>query len=129
MSVRRTVAVAAAATVLLAPARPSAAAGQERDKLFLTVSGARNTWIRGLQLVCPSPPRAHHPHAAEACASLTAAQGRLDALAGDHHLCTREYEPVTATADGDWHGAALHWRKDYPNACELDAATGAVFRF
>ncbi|MEV5505417.1 SSI family serine proteinase inhibitor [Streptomyces orinoci] len=129
MSVRCTVAAAAAATVLLAPAPPSAAAEQERGSLFLTVSGAGNTWIRGLRLVCPSPGRSHHPHAAEACAGLSAAHGRLDALTGDRQLCTKEYDPVTATADGDWQGMVVHWRKDYPNACLLDAATGTVFRF
>ncbi|MCD9145755.1 SSI family serine proteinase inhibitor [Streptomyces albireticuli] len=130
MSVRTTVAVAATATALLCLAAvPAATASEpERGRLFLTVSGAQNTWIRGVQLTCPDA-GGHHPHAAAACADLQRAKGEPDALAGEGHLCTREYDPVTATVEGDWNGRPLVWHKTYPNACGLDAATGAVFRF
>ncbi|MBT2386819.1 SSI family serine proteinase inhibitor [Streptomyces sp. ISL-11] len=130
MSVRTAVAAAATAAALLALAVPSVAAGDspEHGRLFLTVSGAQNTWIRGTQLSCPSA-GGHHPHAAQACATLHRAQGEPDAVPADKHLCTREYDPVTATAEGDWDGRPVVWRKTYPNSCALDVATGPVFRF
>ncbi|MEV4442908.1 SSI family serine proteinase inhibitor [Streptomyces sp. NPDC049577] len=127
----RTAAVAAVAVTAFAavPLHP-ATADEDRNhgRLFLTVSGSQNTWIRGVRLSCPEP-RGHHPHAAEACERLRLAQGRPDALPMERRLCTREYDPVTATAEGDWNGRPVTWRKTFPNACALEAATGAVFRF
>ncbi|MBB5121925.1 hypothetical protein AF335_26670 [Streptomyces eurocidicus] len=129
MSVRTPVAVATTATALLCLAAGPATAGEpERGRLLLTVSGARNTWIRGVQLACPEA-GGHHPHAAAACADLQRANGEPDALAGEGHLCTREYDPVTAAVEGDWNDRPVVWHKTYPNACGLDVATGAVFRF
>ncbi|AZS75789.1 protease inhibitor [Streptomyces lydicus] len=94
----------------------------------LTVSGAGNTWIRGVRLSCPDIHR-RHPHAGAACDALTWARGDLDALRGDPHNCTREFDPVTVTATGTWRGVPVNWRKEYPNACTMDSATGPVFRF
>ncbi|GAA0355974.1 SSI family serine proteinase inhibitor [Streptomyces olivoreticuli] len=130
MSVRTAAtAAAASAAALLALAAPPAAAGEsEHGRLFLTVSGAQNTWTRGLQLTCPEA-GGHHPHGPEACAALRRAQGEPGEVAGENHLCTREYDPVTATAEGDWNGRPIVWHKTYPNACALDVATGPVFRF
>ncbi|MFF4222557.1 SSI family serine proteinase inhibitor [Streptomyces abikoensis] len=137
MSVRTTATAAATvtatATALLA--LPPAAAGADRTdakeagQLLLTVSGARNTWIRGVRLVCPAA-GGHHPRAAEACADLERAGGRPDQLpAVPGQVCTREDDPVVATADGAWHGATVSWRRTYPNPCLLEAATGAIFHF
>ncbi|MCA6094260.1 subtilase-type protease inhibitor [Streptomyces sp. SCA3-4] len=130
MSVRTTAAAAATATALLAlPPAPAQADGKGEGRFLLTVSGAQNTWIRGVQLVCPGP-GGHHPHAPEACESLRLANGRPDALPVDlARVCTQEEDPVTATATGQWNGAAVAWRKTFPHACALDAATGPVFRF
>ncbi|MFB7917273.1 SSI family serine proteinase inhibitor [Streptomyces sp. NPDC056061] len=126
--------VLAAATLLtLAAATPAAAErpgepGPE-SRLRLTVSGGDHTWIRGVELVCPPAPDTHHPHAAAACADLSAADGDLDALPGDPHLCTKEFAPVTAAATGTWRGRPVAWHRTFPNACEMDARTGPVFRF
>jgi Subtilisin inhibitor-like len=130
MSVRTAVAAAATAAALLALAAVPWAAAREAEsgRLFLTVSGARSTWIRGVQLSCPDT-GGHHPHGPAACEALQRAQGEPDALPGDKHLCTREYDPITATIDGDWDGRPVVWHRTYPNACALDAATGPVFRF
>ncbi|MFI1801300.1 SSI family serine proteinase inhibitor [Streptomyces sp. NPDC020379] len=129
MSVRTAaVATAASATALLALAAPPAAGESDHGRLFLTVSGAQNTWTRGLQLTCPDGD-GHHPHGAAACAALHRAQGEPGDVIVESHLCTREYDPVTATAEGDWNGRPIVWHKTYPNACALDAATGPVFRF
>ncbi|GAA3033667.1 hypothetical protein FHS39_002418 [Streptomyces olivoverticillatus] len=130
MSVRATAAAATAATTLLAlPLTPATADERDGGRLLLTVSGSRNTWIRGVRLECPAP-KGHHPHGAEACASLKAAHGRPEGLTADRsRACTQEEDPVTATADGDWEGSRIAWRKVFPNACVLDAETGPVFRF
>ncbi|MCC3767770.1 subtilase-type protease inhibitor [Streptomyces sp. UNOC14_S4] len=100
----------------------------EHGRLILTVSGGQNTWTRGVQLSCPEE-NGPHPHGAAACAALWRAQGEPGAVIGDGHRCTREYDPVTATAEGDWNGRPVVWHKTYPNACALDAAKGPLFRF
>ncbi|GAA2642900.1 SSI family serine proteinase inhibitor [Streptomyces lunalinharesii] len=125
-------AVAAGVTVVLCTALGAAsaraAAPDGPDGLFLTVSGSGDTWIRGVRLSCPDT-RGTHPHGAAACAELAAVHGDPEALRGDPHVCTREYDPVTVTASGSWRGAPVEWRREYPNACTMDAATGPLFRF
>ncbi|WP_406379627.1 SSI family serine proteinase inhibitor [Streptomyces sp. NBC_01618] len=124
---------AAAALLTLTAAVPAAAAWSDDpvpDRgLFLAVSGSENTWIRGLALVCPPAPDAHHPEAAAACAAIDEAAGDPAALPGEPHLCSQEYDPVTATVTGKWDGRPVSWQKTFPNACVMDAATGPVFRF
>ncbi|MFI1970803.1 hypothetical protein BLA24_09185 [Streptomyces cinnamoneus] len=129
MSVRTQAAAVAAATALLAlPPAPAAADDQNDGRLFLTVSGSQNTWIRGIRLICPAAD-GHHPHAADACKALALAHGRLEELPEASRTCAPSRDPVTATADGDWHGAPVAWRRTFPNTCALEAATGPVFRF
>ncbi|MEU9503045.1 SSI family serine proteinase inhibitor [Streptomyces sp. NPDC048196] len=96
--------------------------------LLLTISGDHDTWIRGVRLSCPDV-YGRHPHAAAACDALTWARGDFDALPGEPHACTRQYDPVTVSATGNWRGGPVNWRKEFPNACTLDSATGPVFRF
>ncbi|GHG49600.1 SSI family serine proteinase inhibitor [Streptomyces griseocarneus] len=135
MSVRTSTAAAATATALLAlplATAPATARTLDEGRLFLTVSGSQNTWIRGVRLACPGP-GGHHPHAAEACRHLGRTAGRPDgppvAAEKPPATCTKEYDPVVASADGDWRGGQIAWRRTYPNACALEAATGPVFRF
>ncbi|KNB54254.1 hypothetical protein AC230_04780 [Streptomyces caatingaensis] len=113
------------------PIAPAAAvAPQQRGRLLLTLSGAEHSWIRGVRLVCPAAGGRQHPHAAEACARLAEARGRLDALPRVERLCPAEEEPVEAAAEGEWGGVgAVRWKRTFAGACALDAATGAVFRF
>ncbi|MFD7719494.1 SSI family serine proteinase inhibitor [Streptomyces sp. NPDC059814] len=120
-------ALAAAVLLPLGAAVPAVAApAPAPDRgILLTVSGSGNTWIRGLVLHCPPGPEDHHPDAAGACAALEEAGGDFDALAGDPRPCTHEYDPVTVTARGE----AADWKRTFPSACAMDAATGPVFRF
>lgn len=106
------------------PVRPAPSRG-----LFLTLSGSENTWIRGVLLHCSPEPSGPHPEAAAACAALDTAHGDLDRLPGQRQACTKQYEPVTVSATGAWRGRPTAWHKTFANACELAAATGAVFRF
>lgn len=112
-----------------APAHAVGDAPAPRRGLFLTVSGDERTWTRGVLLQCTPLPAGPHPEAAAACLALDVARGDLDRLAGDPHGCTKEYDPVTVGATGSWRGRPTAWHKTYANACELDAATGVVFRF
>jgi hypothetical protein len=137
----RTAALAAAAllaVVAVVPSAVPAAASQTPERvdkpapprgLFLTVSGSENTWIRGVLLRCSPEPSGPHPDAVGACAALDEARGDLDSLRGEPHPCTKQYDPVTVSATGAWRGRPTAWHKTFPNACELAAATGAVFRF
>ncbi|MFH8684993.1 SSI family serine proteinase inhibitor [Streptomyces lydicus] len=96
--------------------------------LLLTVSGDRNTWIRGVRLSCPDI-YGRHPHARAACDALTWARGDLDALPGEPHACNKQYNPVTVSVTGTWRGGPVEWHREFANACMLDSATGPVFRF
>ncbi|MGD6746996.1 SSI family serine proteinase inhibitor [Streptomyces sp. BH106] len=135
----RSLYVAAAAFLSLAAAAPAAhaatggptgPAGSEQPRgLFLTVSGAENTWVRGVLLNCAPKPSGHHPYAAEACAALDAVGGDLDALPVEQQICTKQYDPVTVAATGTYRGKAITWHKTFGNACEMNASTGHVFRF
>ncbi|MYU54718.1 MULTISPECIES: SSI family serine proteinase inhibitor [Streptomyces] len=126
------VAATAAAAVLtalaVAPTAPARAAARSSEGLFLAVSGSGGAWIRGVLLECPDT-RHVHPHGTAACDALTWARGDLNALRGDPHACTKEYDPVTVTASGEWRGGPVEWHKTFATLCTMDAATGPVFRF
>ncbi|GLU49182.1 SSI family serine proteinase inhibitor [Nocardiopsis ansamitocini] len=107
----------------------SASAAPVGPGLFLTVSGSNDTWIRGVDLDCESGRGGDHPNAEAACAALDRARGDLDALPGRPRPCTKEYDPVTATAVGEHRGRSVDWTRTYPNACVLWSATDPVFDF
>ncbi|MFD3652426.1 SSI family serine proteinase inhibitor [Streptomyces sp. NPDC058620] len=115
-----------------APAPADATSGApvavEESELTLAVSGSQGTWTRAVVLTCPAADPGH-PEPTAACAELAEAGGDFDALPGDRHQCTKEYDPVTAEASGTYQGRPVSWSRTYPNACVLDSATGTVFRF
>ncbi|MFL6122514.1 SSI family serine proteinase inhibitor [Actinophytocola sp.] len=81
-------------------------------------------------LTC-DPPEGTHPNASSACAQIRAAQGDFSALRGEEPqmMCTMEYLPVTAIAEGTWLGSPIEWTHEFGNGCTLHTATGAVFLF
>ncbi|MEV0122426.1 SSI family serine proteinase inhibitor [Streptomyces sp. NPDC050703] len=112
-----------------APTRAAASDAAAKSGLFLTVAESDDTWIRGVLLHCEPKPAGRHPHAALACAEIGRAAGDLDALPPVKRPCTKKYDPVTASAHGSHEGRGVSWVKVFPNRCELEAATGSVFRF
>ncbi|RII14284.1 Subtilisin inhibitor-like protein 5 [Streptomyces sp. YIM 130001] len=116
-----------ASLAVVAPARASAPV--ERPGLLLTVSGSDDTWIRGAELHCDPEPGGGHPQAAEACAALGEAHGDPGALPGEPRVCTKEYDPVTVTAEGTYDSKPVKWTKTFPNACSMHAASDPVFTF
>ncbi|MFE2276866.1 SSI family serine proteinase inhibitor [Streptomyces sp. NPDC059454] len=120
-----------AALVLLAcaaPARAGAGHSAEDSWLMLTVSHGEppSTAEDGTMLRC-DPPRGHR-HAADACAELAAADGRIaDIPPREGVVCPMIYAPVTAHASGTWRGRSVDYTQTFPNACTMSARTGSVF--
>jgi hypothetical protein len=84
--------------------------------------------LASAELWC-DPDAGSHPDPAAACAALEEADGDPDRLAGEPGPCTLEYVPVTATAEGYWHGGAtpVTFERTYPNRCALHRETAPVF--
>lgn len=96
---------------------------------FLVLGVAGNEQEQFVTLVC-DPANGTHPHAEAACNALLAAGGDIDKVVGQPDtLCPDSYDPVTATASGQYQGVQLVFRRTYPNHCELDTKTAPVFQF
>jgi hypothetical protein len=119
--------------VLLALALPFAVTGvasaSPHTSLTLTISSPEGV-EKVVELEC-DPAGGTHPNAKAACVALHRAHGDFGALPDQQPVtsCTLEYRPVTATAQGTWHGHAADWTQEFGNDCALSAATGSVFRF
>ncbi|MES9519642.1 SSI family serine proteinase inhibitor [Streptomyces capoamus] len=126
---------AAAAGALLAAAGlltagPAQAASHDvlpANWLYLTVTkgDARSADTRGTLLLCDPP--LGHAHAAEACADLSAAGGRIDRIPAAPVFCPMIFKPVTVHARGHWGSRSVDFRETYTSACVMRARTGAVF--
>ncbi|MFF5156685.1 SSI family serine proteinase inhibitor [Streptomyces sp. NPDC000348] len=119
-----------AALVLLAcpaPARAGAGHVAEDSRLMLTVSHGetRSTAENGTVLRC-DPPRGHR-RAADACAELAAAHGRIADIPAKDVVCPMIFAPVTAHAHGRWRGEPVEYTETFPNTCTMSARTGSVF--
>jgi hypothetical protein len=118
---------------LLAVALPFAVTGvasaSPDTSLTLTVAVPDGS-AESVELAC-DPAGGTHPNAKAACAELHAAQGDFSALPANQApaYCTMEYQPVTAVAEGTWHGEPVKWSREFGNDCELHASTGPVFQF
>ncbi|WP_406724825.1 SSI family serine proteinase inhibitor [Streptomyces sp. GD-15H] len=120
-----------AAITLLACAAPAQAdtrsAALPDTWLILGVDrgGARTGTTPGSLLLC-DPPHGH-PRAADACAELAAADGRISGIPTRDTFCTMVHAPVTAHAHGQWRGQPVEYTETFPNACVMRARTGSVF--
>ncbi|MCY0928125.1 subtilase-type protease inhibitor [Streptomyces sp. H27-H1] len=87
------------------------------------------TVLRAVTLVCAPRPGGTHPDPAAACAELQAHAPDLDALAEPRPdaACTREWSPVTVTAEGVWQGSRMSYSYTYANPCALWHSTGTAF--
>ena len=134
MVMRRIVALATAAAGTVGfigvAATPSYAAKAAGSRLVLTIAAGEKAKPvqRRVTLTC-SPAGGTHKRAKTACAALNAAKGDPAAITNDGSMCMMIYDPVTVTANGRWKGKPLKFTHTYGNACELHAATGAVFAF
>jgi hypothetical protein len=104
----------------------------QRRALALTIIDGHATFEpfeRRTVLVC-SPNRSGHPQAWLACGQLARAGGNPAFITPAWGVaCTREYDPVTVTANGVWDGRLIRYQQTFANSCTLGVATGAVYRY
>ncbi|MCX4776322.1 subtilase-type protease inhibitor [Streptomyces sp. NBC_01264] len=89
------------------------------------------TVLRAVTLVCAPLPGGTHPAPEAACAELQAHAPELDALAEPRPdaACTREWSPMTVTAEGVWEGRRMTYSYTHANPCALWNSTGTLFSF
>ncbi|MEV0778939.1 subtilase-type protease inhibitor [Streptomyces sp. NPDC050433] len=103
--------------------------------LVLTVTdGADRTTgavRRAVTLSCAPTPSGSHPDAAGACSELKKNGAKFDAIttSGTSRVCTKEWEPVTVTADGVWEGKRVEYVHTFSNSCAMNGGRGIVFTF
>ncbi|MEV6551044.1 SSI family serine proteinase inhibitor [Streptomyces sp. NPDC051597] len=118
-----------AATLAPVPTYAAAPTGNWLQ-LSTTTGDSHASSTRGTLLQCPPTSQGHHPRAAEACAQLTAADGRIRRIGEvppQDIPCDLDYTHVTAQALGQWNGHPVRYRETFANQCEMYARTGAVF--
>ncbi|KUJ67280.1 hypothetical protein ACZ90_29850 [Streptomyces albus subsp. albus] len=127
---------------LVAAVGANAAPAQPRSlyapsALVLTVGQGEDASTAAIQravtLSCAPRPSGTHPAAAEACAELSAADGDFSTLATTEsapgRVCTRDWRPVTVTAEGVWDGRRVSYAHTFPNNCVKEGAASLVFEF
>ncbi|WP_411102756.1 SSI family serine proteinase inhibitor [Streptomyces sp. cmx-4-9] len=89
------------------------------------------TVLRAVTLVCAPAPSGTHPDPVAACTELRAHAARMDALTAPaaDAACTREWNPMTVTADGVWQGRRLSYDHTFGNPCGLRSTSGILFDF
>ncbi|MER5731991.1 subtilase-type protease inhibitor [Streptomyces sp. NPDC002138] len=89
------------------------------------------TVLRAVTLVCAPRPSGTHPNPAAACSELLAAAGQADTITagGAGAMCSKEWDPVTVTADGVWQGKRFSYDHTFGNRCALRNGSGALFAF
>ncbi|MEV4868625.1 SSI family serine proteinase inhibitor [Streptomyces syringium] len=84
---------------------------------------------RAVTLTCMPRATGTHPDARQACRLLHEVEGSIPDLFGYPTACTKEYMPVTVTADGVWQGQRVTYEETFDNRCALLRDRGAVFDF
>lgn len=133
------IAVGLAALTALAASGAAGAAPSGTDSLYApsalvlsVVDGddaADGTVLRAVTLTCAPRASGTHPSPAAACAELRINAASLDALAEPRWdaACTREWDPMTVTADGVWQGRRLSYSYTFANSCGLRNSVGTLF--
>lgn len=118
-----------AAGVLIAIPGEALAPGSHLKLVVKPHGRGETALLKSTTLHC-APISGEHPFAPAACAALDAADGNPDKLPKSKSVtCLQIYSPATAMAQGVWEGRQVRWRRVFDNLCQLDAETGAVFRF
>ncbi|MFD3699170.1 subtilase-type protease inhibitor [Streptomyces sp. NPDC058646] len=89
------------------------------------------TVLRAVTLVCAPAPGGTHPDPVAACAELRSSAAQPDALteAAPDTACTREWNPMTVTADGVWEGRRFSYDHTFGNPCGLRSTSSILFDF
>ncbi|MCM2577294.1 SSI family serine proteinase inhibitor [Streptomyces meridianus] len=123
-------ALPAAASPAAPPAGRGPGAVQPEAHLDLAIhQGGMNGSVVARAVLACLPVGGTHPHRASACAALERAGADFTAIPANFGSCPTVSSPVTVTANGFWKKKAVDFRKEYPNRCLAERATGEVFRF
>ncbi|MFP1624951.1 subtilase-type protease inhibitor [Streptomyces sp. 5K101] len=128
--------------IAVAPGTGSAGAAQTGPQslyapsaLVLTVTAGddavNGSVLRAVTLTCKPKAGGTHPDAGAACTQLRAQGARFESIvtADSGVLCTRQWDPVTVTADGVWDGRRVAFTHTFGNSCLKEGADGIVFGF
>ncbi|CAM3197415.1 hypothetical protein STSO111631_06205 [Stackebrandtia soli] len=77
-------------------------------------------------LTCQPEGGTHPGDVMTACSQLTNANGEVAAINPSGMLCTKQFEPITATLEGTWNGRSVRYSQEFGNACEANSVTGGV---
>ncbi|MGW0658594.1 SSI family serine proteinase inhibitor [Streptodolium elevatio] len=124
---------AALAFTAFGASAPAAAIPPPYGHIVLSVyagEGANGLLIDQVELWCNSN-GGSHPDPDGACAAVDQADGDFGLLKGDPGPCTMDWRPVTAVAEGYWHGGVtdVAFERTYGNRCALHRGTTPVFDF
>jgi hypothetical protein len=120
------VTTAAAAFVGVLLTSQPAAAAPAPNKVVVTVKAA-GAPIRTATLTC-APVGGTHKSAAEACATLAAANGNPADIIPADIMCTMEYAPVKVKVVGRWDKKSVRYTETFSNNCRTSAEGGALFQ-
>ena len=110
-------------------ATPAATATAVAPDTFL-VLGVHSRSVEHFVTLRCDPASGTHPHPEAACKALGAAGSDINKVIGQPDtLCPVSYDPVTATASGNYRGAQVIFRHIYSNSCDLATKTAPVFAF
>ncbi|MGR3932499.1 subtilase-type protease inhibitor [Streptomyces sp. BRA346] len=87
---------------------------------------------RAVTLSCQPTPTGTHPAPARACAELRAVNGEFSTLTEateSGRMCTKEWRPVTVTAEGIWDGQRVSYEHTFANNCLKNAAVTQLYEF
>ncbi|MFE7776197.1 subtilase-type protease inhibitor [Streptomyces sp. NPDC057445] len=88
---------------------------------------------RAVTLTCAPTATGTHPAPKDACAALAQVKGDFSELAettrGEPRFCTRQYDPVTVTAQGVWQGKRVNYEHTFSNECIKNSEGSSVFEF
>ena len=107
---------------------PPAPGSRPRASLKISVAVGTAT-AKTVKLTC-NRDGGTHPTPRPACRLLRAVKGNPAKLGdGGDAICTREYNPQTATVRGKWRGKRVDFTRTYANPCMMKAAGGPLFTF
>lgn len=121
----RLASIGLACTAALIAVPAAAQAAPATNRLTLTVTAADGTASK-VTLTC-RPAGGTHPAAAKACAAVARVKGDLTKLPVREGICTMQYDPVKATANGRWAGRVVRYDREFGNGCQLTLGTSGVF--
>ncbi|AEM86191.1 subtilase-type protease inhibitor [Streptomyces melanosporofaciens] len=134
LAVSAVLGIGTSGTASAQPAKPQSL--YPPSALVLTVgwgADAATTEVqRAVTLSCRPTATGTHPAPAKACAELRSVGGTFGQLrtgAEPGRVCTKEWHPITVTAEGIWDGRRVSYEHTFANNCFKSAAPTMVFEF